>query len=671
MKTSRLKINLMIIIIGALFLIQAKTPAVETESVRSVDKLELYFQEAKKNIEEKDSKLAAMHIRQGAEFIRKQAEQSQEKFKAILLNTSQRLDRLADNLDKGMDTSIERIRTEFSSAHQAMAEYYSSKVSESLLTKAYSHLSEDLNEAILYLEKAWNWSGREAKMETQGVIKAVKDLGKRISGGADKFTSEISLAIMSVKNEINKLSLQREDEIPKTVNVEPLLAPETGGLGETLTKAVIHVAKTAIPAVVQVEVTERREVANPFLQYEDNPFLRKFFQLPEKMPKKFKEELKGLGTGMIINADGYILTNNHVVGGATEIKVLMSDGQEYPAKIIGTDPKTDLGVIKISSNKPLPYVMFGDSDDVQVGQWVIAIGHPRGLDQTVTQGIISAKHRTGITDPNGYQDFLQTDAAINPGNSGGPLLTIEGQVIGVNSAIATQSGGFEGIGFAIPSKMAVHIANALIYSGKVERGWLGVSIQELTPDLAKSFHLTKNTGALIADVMKGGPGDTAGLKRGDVVLEYQGNKIDNATEFRNKVADTAVGDKVIMTIWRDGKEKKLTVPIGNLEDLRTKLASSVKERLGVTVVPVTYEEAGNYGLQSPVGVRIQWIDKNGPLGKVGFEEKDLILGIGDRPVEDLDSFLTIMNSIPQHQKIVLLALDHRSGQTSYVQVEIN
>ncbi|RLB14068.1 MAG: serine protease, partial [Deltaproteobacteria bacterium] len=180
------------------------------------------------------------------------------------------------------------------------------------------------------------------------------------------------------------------------------------------------------------------------------------------MPRKFKQELRGLGTGMIMDEKGYILTNNHVVAGATEIKVLLANGKRYPAKLIGTDPKTDLAVIKISAKDPLPHVVFGDSDKVEVGQWVVAIGHPRGLDQTVTQGIISAKHRRGIMDPSSYQDYLQTDAAINPGNSGGPLLNLKGEVIGVNAAIATQSGGFEGIGFAIPSNMALHIAKELI-----------------------------------------------------------------------------------------------------------------------------------------------------------------------------------------------------------------
>jgi hypothetical protein len=290
--------------------------------------LETYFQKAEKKIEEKDLKQAARYIRQGAEFIQKQAGQAQKKAKQSLLDSAQRLEKLADNLDKGIDTSIEQIQKEFSNIHEAMASYYSEKVSESLLQRTYSKVSEDFNDAIGYLEKAWTWSGRQMQMQTQSVIGAAKDLGGKISEGAEKFSSEISQTIGDVNTEIKKLHSYKKNEPPNTIGVEPLLAPETAGMGESLAHAVIHVAKTVIPTVVQVEVTERREVANPFLPYEDNPSFRKFFQLPKNMPKKFQEELKGLGTGMIINKEGYILTNNHVVGGATEIKVLMFDGRE-------------------------------------------------------------------------------------------------------------------------------------------------------------------------------------------------------------------------------------------------------------------------------------------------------------------------------------------------------
>jgi serine protease Do len=321
---------------------------------------------------------------------------------------------------------------------------------------------------------------------------------------------------------------------------------------EDLSTAIVQVAQQTIPAVVHIEVTQREEVTNPLLPFEDDPFFQRFFGIPKNMPKKFKRELKGLGTGMVMDSKGHILTNNHVVGGATEIEVLLASGERYPARVVGTDPKTDLAVIKTSAKESLPYVTFGDSDRVKVGEWVVAIGHPRGLDQTVTQGIISAKHRTGITDPSTYQDFLQTDAAINPGNSGGPLLNLRGEVIGVNAMIVSQSGGFEGIGFAIPSKMALYIAGQLIAHGKVQRGWLGVSVQDLTPEVAKSSGRESTKGAMIAEVVKGGPAEKAGLKKGDVIISYEGKAIADASILRNEVATSTIGKGNCVTQREEG-----------------------------------------------------------------------------------------------------------------------
>ena len=265
-----------------------------------------------------------------------------------------------------------------------------------------------------------------------------------------------------------------------------------------LVTAVTQVAKQNIPAVVHIEVTERKEMDNPLLPYEKDPFFRRYFNLPKKLPKKFKQEIVGLGSGVIVDTQGHILTNNHLVAGASKIEVVMATGQSFSGNavsLVGADAKTDLAVIQVIVNQSLPHTTFGDSDKVEVGQWVVAIGHPRGLDQTVTHGIISAKHRRGITDPSSYQDFLQTDAAINPGNSGGPLLNLYGEVIGINTAIASESGGSEGIGFAIPSNMAVHVSKALIAHGKVERGWVGVTLQDLTPDLVRKLGLSSPQGA--------------------------------------------------------------------------------------------------------------------------------------------------------------------------------
>jgi Do/DeqQ family serine protease len=437
----------------------------------------------------------------------------------------------------------------------------------------------------------------------------------------------------------------------------------------SLKTAITEVAERNIPAVVHIEVTQRQEVANPFLPFENDPFFHYFFENP-KMPKKFRRELKGLGTGMIMDTEGHILTNNHVVGGASKIQVLLADGEQYSAKLVGADPKTDLAVIKIEAKKPLPHVIFGDSDKLKVGEWVVAIGHPRGLDQTVTQGIISAKHRQGITDPSSYQDFLQTDAAINPGNSGGPLLNLEGEVIGVNAAIASQSGGFEGIGFAIPSNMALHVAQQLIANGKVQRGWLGVSIQELTPELAKSFGLDRPRGALVADVVKGGPAEKAGLQRGDVVMAFRGKDVRNASEFRNAVANTPVGQEVPVTVLRKGQSQTLTVKIGNMEGATRLLATSLKDRLGAEFRALTPKEAEGYNINSDQGVAVVWLDPNGPLAKVGFEVGDAILEVNGQSIEGVQGLVDAVGSLRSGAVITLLALDHNTAQTGYVQIVV-
>jgi serine protease Do len=448
------------------------------------------------------------------------------------------------------------------------------------------------------------------------------------------------------------------------------LAAENPSAGD-LSTAIAIVAKQTIPAVAHIEVTQRQEIKNPLLPFENDPFFHYFFNAPRKMPKKFQRELKGLGSGMVMDSEGHILTNNHVVAGANEIEVLLADGNRYKANIVGTDPKTDLAVIQIKADGNLSHVVFGDSDKMEVGNWVIAIGHPRGLDQTVTQGIISAKHRRGILDPSSYQDYLQTDAAINPGNSGGPLLNLEGQVIGVNAAIVSESGGFEGIGFAIPSNMAVYISKSLIAHGKVVRGLLGVSIQELTPELIKAMKLNISKGALIADVVKGGPADAAGIQKGDVVTAYEGKEISNGSALQTEVAKTPIGQQAIVTVYRSGKTKELKVKIENLEDAVKIIAIALKGRLGVTVRPVTAKETQQYGLEEGQGVAIATIQPGGSLATAGFEINDIILSIDDQPVKDEQSFVNLLETLKPHQLIQILALDHNSGQTAEVQVKVH
>jgi serine protease Do len=453
---------------------------------------------------------------------------------------------------------------------------------------------------------------------------------------------------------------------PTTVQTAP--APQPAAYD--LSTAIAKVAQTAIPAVVHIEVTQRSEVNNPMVPFENNPFFHFFFNGPD-MPRKFKQEMKGIGSGILMDAQGHILTNNHVAGGASDIQVTLADGSQYPAKVVGTDPKTDLAVIKIQGSDRLPYLAFGDSDTLGVGEWVVAIGAPRGLDQTVTQGIISAKHRTGISDPSSYQDFLQTDAPINPGNSGGPLLNLRGEVIGINAAIATDSGGSEGIGFAIPSNMATKISRTLIADGKVERGWLGVSISDLKPDTTKSIGLPSNKGALVADVVKGSPAAEAGLKRGDVVLSYQDQPVADSSAFRNAVADTPAGRQAKMIIWRDKKEQELVVKIGSTKDAVKALSASVDSRLGVTVRPITPKEDEKYGIDPGEGVALATVNPKGIFGQAGLEPKDLILQVNGRKIEGADGFSELLGSLTAKQPLVVLALDHRSGQSGYVQVALN
>ncbi len=459
----------------------------------------------------------------------------------------------------------------------------------------------------------------------------------------------------------------REKQGPvATVATEPAPVAAADGSANLIT-AIEQVAQQTIPAVVHIEVTERQEVPNPFFQFEQDPFFRQFFG-GKKQPRELQRELRGLGSGMLMDSRGYILTNNHVAGGATKIEVQLADGERFPAKLVGTDPKTDLAVIRIEAKKELPHVVFGDSDRVRVGQWVVAIGHPRGLDQTVTQGIISAKHRTGITNPSGYEDFLQTDAAINPGNSGGPLLTLNGEVIGVNAAIESTSGGFQGIGFAIPSNMALHVAKQLIATGKVERGWLGVSVQNLTPALADKFGLPGRKGALIADVTPDGPAQKGGLRRGDVVVAFAGKQVGDAAELRNATADAAVGSTVPLTLFRDGKQLTVKITIGNLEQQTELLLASVSKRLGIAVRAVPPKTAAKYGLNPDLGVIITRVDPGGPLGGSGFEVGDLILAVNGTPVQGPPGLGQMVDKLHAGEQIELLALDHRSGQQGTILV---
>jgi serine protease Do len=640
--------------------IQAKAPIQQTE-------LDKHFQQARESFLKKDFSDAASEIRKGEAFIKEKAVQAKSEGKQVLTGSAQKLDELADQVQKRAVRSVQELDKAFAQAYYALANYYRLNALDSWAKRETSEMGRNLEAAALHLERSLNWTGHRIGDESTAAFEEVKRLGEKMEKGAEGAASEVNKEMETIGKEIEKAG--KEIGLLGSSQAPSIQVSEKGVGSANLSTAIIKVAQQNLPAVVYIEVTESREVQNPFWNFESDPFFRRFFGIP-KMPRKFKQEVKGLGSGMIIDTEGHILTNYHVAGGATKIEVALASGDNYPAKLVGGDPKTDLALIQISAKEPLPHVIFGDSDKVEVGEWVVAIGAPRALEKTVTQGIISAKHRTGITDPNSYQDFLQTDAAINPGNSGGPLLNLYGNVIGVNAAIASESGGFEGIGFTIPSNMAVYVAKTLIAHGKVERGWLGVTIRDLTPELVKSLHLESLKGALVVDVVKGGPAEKAGMEKDDVVIAYRGKEIPDAATLRNAVAETPIGQEAKLVILRNGKKQDLTIKTESLETATKILAASVKERLGAEVRLPTSKEIEKYGLTSNQGVVITWLDPKGPLKAAGFEVEDMILAINSQPVEGMENFVMLVSSLPPHQKISIMALDHRSGNTGAVFVVV-
>ena len=426
-----------------------------------------------------------------------------------------------------------------------------------------------------------------------------------------------------------------------------------------VSKAFSEIANEAIPAVVFIKVEKKVKVeASPFDFFEEDPFFKHFFgpffPFP-RFPREYKQ--KGLGSGFIISHNGYILTNNHVVAGADKIIVRLHDGREFKAKIVGTDPNTDIALIKIDADN-LPVLPLGDSDKLKVGELVMAIGNPFGLSYTVTVGVVSAKGRSnvGITD---YEDFIQTDAAINPGNSGGPLINMDGKAVGVNTAIFTKSGGYMGIGFAIPINMVKAIEKQLIEKGKVTRGYLGVMIQEMTPDLREQFGLKKNEGVLISDVIEGSPAQKAGLKRGDVVIEFNGKKVTDVSEFRNMVALTPPGTKVKIVVIRNGKRKEFEVVLGDLNKATLTLSSRAKilKKLGFNIHNLTPDLREQFGYTNEKGVVITEVAPGSPADQAGLRPGMLIIEVNRIPVKNTREFFKALKKSKKTGKVLLLVYD--------------
>ncbi|HVP12033.1 MAG TPA: DegQ family serine endoprotease [Phycisphaerae bacterium] len=413
-----------------------------------------------------------------------------------------------------------------------------------------------------------------------------------------------------------------------------------------LSEAFEYSADEIRPSVVRVEAVKH---AKPIQHRQfglmpwgngpnDFPFgedlLRKFFNGQMPMPSP---DQQGMGSGVIVRKDGYILTNNHVVAGADQLTVKLSNGRELPAKVVGTDPQTDLAVIKVKADNLQP-AELGNSDQLKVGEWVVAAGNPFGLADTITAGIVSAKGRDNVRIAQ-YEDFIQTDAAINPGNSGGPLVDLQGRVVGINTAIASQTGGNMGIGFAIPINMAKTVMSSLIDSGHVTRGWLGITIQPLTQDLAKSFKYDSTNGVLIGDVQPDSPAAHAGLKQGDIVTGYKGKTVKDANQFRNEVAATTPGRKAKLDIYRDGDHETVSIKIGEMKNQPAESDNeSTAPELGMTLENLTPESAKAAGVKVDHGVLVTSVDPNGLAAMAGIQPNDVIVSVQDKPVDNVAEF---------------------------------
>jgi serine protease Do len=428
------------------------------------------------------------------------------------------------------------------------------------------------------------------------------------------------------------------------------------------------VAKKVSPAVVFIKVEKSADEGgmsqipqffSPFNSPFGDQFFHRFFgtppqgQHPGTMPK---HHIVGQGSGFLISPDGLIMTNNHVVGNADKVTVRLLDGREFTAKVVGTDPPTDVALIRIDA-KNLPYLQLGDSDQIQVGDWVLAVGNPFGLSHTITAGIVSAKGRSGIG-LNDYENFIQTDAAINPGNSGGPLVDLDGRVVGMNTAIYSNSGGYMGIGFAIPINMAKKVRDQLLEHGKVTRGHLGVYIQQMTQDLADSFGLKETQGILISKVVDGSPAARAGLKQGDVLLKLDGKKIGKIAEFRNAIAMTAPGTVLRLDVLRNGKSREVKVTVGKqqTDSQGNPTPSGSEGHLGLTLQALTPELANQLGYQGEKGALVVGVEAGSPADDAGIERGDLIQEVNRKPISSPMDFGKALKN--NGKKPILLLVRH-------------
>ena len=423
------------------------------------------------------------------------------------------------------------------------------------------------------------------------------------------------------------------------------------------------VAEKASPAVVYIEVAKRLDVpgggARPF----GDPFYDYFFGGPgrgwgnqgdEGQGRKFEQ--RGLGSGFVVDRDkGYVLTNNHVIEGADEIEVTLQGGRKLKAKVVGTDPKTDVGLLQLRDfeRSDLRELRLADSDDIRVGDWVLAIGNPFGLAQTVTSGIISAKGRANVNIAE-YEDFIQTDAAINPGNSGGPLVNLRGEAIGMNTAIFSQSGGYMGIGFAVPANMLKAVMAQLVSGGKIERGQIGVMIQDVTDELKKHFDYAGEGGVLVSEVLPGSAAEKAGVRSGDLIVRIDGKPARDASQVKNTIGFTKLGKRLELTIWREGREQALTVEVGKARGAGQADRKQLEERLGLSVSDAADKPNAAYDH----GVVVESLDPQGAAAFAGVRRGDLVLELNRKQVADAEGFFSLLDENKDAASILFL-IDRR------------
>ncbi len=434
-----------------------------------------------------------------------------------------------------------------------------------------------------------------------------------------------------------------------------------------LTEGFRPLVKKALPAVVNISTTRvmKTRPAPPFFS---DPFFRDFFGFDHEfdMPRERRES--GLGSGVIISPDGYILTNDHVVREATEILVSLADGRELDAEVVGSDPKTDIAVLKVEA-EDIPHLPLGDSSEVEVGDIVLAMGNPFGIGQTVTMGIVSATGRGGLN-IEAYEDFIQTDAAINPGNSGGPLVNVRGDVIGINTAIISRSGGNQGIGFAVPSNMAREVMEQLIDKGRVVRGWLGVLIQPVNSSVAQAFDLEEAKGALVGDVEPGSPAAEAGLETGDVILEVNGEPVEDVRDLRLKIARAGPDQTVNLQVVRDGKQMDVPVTLGELpeeQEMARRDGPGSAPLDGVEVDDLTPQIARQLGLpRDTFGVVVTRVQPGSSAAEAGLRRGDVIQEVNRRPVNNVAGFESAVRRAGDKPVLLLV---NRGGRTNFVVVE--